>query len=92
MGLHIFVLAHFFEFKEIIMKYVSDVTGCVYRDTDSVWIKNMDQAARYLEHGAKVYDIVVSRRDGKLALVFNKNETATLKELWDQYKLERVVK
>lgn len=70
------------------MKYISDITGLIYSDDEVLRIRNMDQAARFIEHGAKVYDIVISKRDRKLAIVFNKEDVAPLKALWDRWELK----
>jgi len=70
------------------MKYISEITGKTYRDTEVIWIKNPRQAARFIKHGAVVLDIVVAKKTDDLAIVFNKEDTKELKRLWDEYKLE----
>ena len=70
------------------MKYLSEVTGKIYKDTESIWIRNPRQAARFIKNGATVLDVVVSKTTDDLAIVFDKEETAEMKRLWDNYELK----
>ena len=69
------------------MKYVSEVTGKTYRDTESIWVKNPRQAARFIKNGATILDVVVARNTDDLAIVFDKEETEEMRMLWANYEL-----
>lgn len=64
----------------------SMVTGRKYCPNESVRIVNLNQADKYIKHGATVYDIYISR--DKVVFIFNKEETRELYDLWCKYELE----
>lgn len=67
------------------MYCVSKITGEVYDSNDMVHFLNCAQSARYLEWGAKLWDLDVNL-EHKLIFVFSKQDHARLKERWGTKK------
>jgi len=70
----------------------SPITGKTYESSQAIYITNMLQAQRYLEHlGPEyLYDILwtSTKRKDAIVFVFTKcPETKRAKELWDQHAL-----
>lgn len=63
------------------MYCVSGITGEVYQSEDMVHFLNCAQSARYIEWGAKLWDLQVNS-EHKLIFVFSKADHALLKEKW----------
>jgi len=70
------------------MKIESDITGLAYEDKDMVFFRNTLQAAFYVFHGARLYDVCV---DDKMhfVFVFSKQDHNKLKLLWKNSNIER---
>ena len=63
------------------MYCISEITGEPYFSEDMVHFLNCAQSARYLEWGAKLWDLQISQ-DHKLIFVFSKTDHNRLKERW----------
>lgn len=72
-------------------KSISDATGLVYDISEMIRIVNSKQAAAYMLHGAKLYDIYATSdyNTGEPILVylFSKSETKELYDLWLKHEL-----
>lgn len=73
-------------------KSISDTTGLVYDITDMIRIVNSKQAATYILHGAKLYDIYATTdyntQEPVLVFLFSKKETKPLYEKWLKHELK----
>ena len=73
-------------------KNVSDTTGLVYDLEDMIRIVNSKQAAAYMLHGAKLYDIYATNdfnsSEPILVFLFSKSETKELYSLWLKHELK----
>lgn len=67
------------------MRVNSKITNQSYFGERMVYIGNPIQIARYLKHGATLYDIF--ENNDKLIAVFSKEETAELFTLWCRREL-----
>ena len=63
------------------MYCVSKITGELYHSGDMVHFLNCAQSARYIEWGAKLWDLDVNS-EHKLVFVFSKEDHARFKERW----------
>lgn len=63
------------------MYCVSNINGETYHSGDMVYFINCAQSARYIEWGAKLWDLDVNS-EHKLIFVFSKADHARLKERW----------
>lgn len=64
----------------------SNVTDRIYEPDLMVYVVNPVQTAKYLKHGAVLYDLLES--GGNLVAVFSKKETGELYRLWQKHELE----
>lgn len=67
------------------MKFRSKVTDLVYEGMDVVYISNPLQCARYIKHGATLYDVFENK--DCLVCVFKKDETKELYDRWCKHEL-----
>ena len=67
----------------------SSLTGESYFTEDMVHFLNCAQSARYLEWGAKLWDLQVNP-EHKLIFVFSKEDHARLKERWGKKDSNKV--
>ncbi|MBO5970918.1 MAG: hypothetical protein J6S14_20775 [Clostridia bacterium] len=67
------------------MRTHSKVTDRVYSSDSMVYLVNPVQIAKYLEHGATIYDLL--ENDGQLIGVFSKKETRILYEKWKKREI-----
>lgn len=67
------------------MKIRSVVTDRYYEQEEMVYITNTAQIAKYLKHGAVLYDLI--EVDGKLTGAFSKKETKDLYAKWQRREL-----
>ena len=69
----------------------SSVTGTEYDTNKVIRILNYKQAALYMAHGARLYDVYPSKnsKTGETCLVyiFDRQDTKPLYELWINYEL-----
>lgn len=63
------------------MYCVSSITGESYLSEDMVHFLNCAQSARYVEWGAKLWDLQVNS-EHKFIFVFSKEDHARFKERW----------
>jgi len=68
------------------MRTRSTVTDRVYEPDLMFYIVNPVQIARYLKHGATLYDLFES--GDNLVAVFSKRETSELYKLWQRHELK----
>ena len=68
------------------MRTRSTVTDRVYEPDLMSYIVNPVQIARYLKHGATLYDLFESADN--LVAVFSKRETSELYKLWQRHELK----
>lgn len=73
-------------------KNISETTGLVYDINDMIRIVNSKQAATYMMHGAKLYDIYSTKdyntSEPILVFLFSKSETKELYNLWLKHELK----
>lgn len=67
------------------MRTYSKVTGRTYNTDDMVYLANPVQIAKYVKHGAILYDLL--ENDGKLVAVFSRRETKKLYEQWQNREI-----
>lgn len=67
------------------MRIVSTVTGLEYKGEQMVYIANPLQCARYIKHGARIYDVIED--NDKVFFVFKKSETSDLFDRWCRREL-----
>ena len=67
------------------MRIRSIVTDRYYEQEEMVFITNTAQIAKYLKHGAVLYDLI--EVDGKLTAAFSKKETKDLYTKWQRREL-----
>lgn len=67
------------------MRVNSKITNQEYFGERMVYLSNPVQVARYLKHGATLYDIFENK--DKLVFVFNREETEELFTLWCRHEL-----
>lgn len=67
------------------MRINSRITNQSYFGERMVYIGNPVQAARYLKHGAMLYDVF--ENNDKVVFVFSREETASLFSLWCKHEL-----
>lgn len=67
------------------MQITSKVTGLCYSGEDMVYISNPLQTAKYMKHGATLYDVIQSQ--DKLIFIFSRSETRMLFDLWCRREL-----
>ena len=70
---------------EVVLKVRSTITDRVYDPMEMVYLENPKQIARYIKHGATLYDLMESR--DILIGVFSKRETLGLYDLWRKHEL-----
>ncbi len=63
------------------MYCVSRITGELFDSEDMVYFLNCAQSARYIEWGAKLWDLQVNS-EHKLIFIFSKADHARFKERW----------
>lgn len=63
------------------MKEKSIVTGLVFDPDDMVYFRNCSQSARYIEWGAKLYDVFTDSQH-KLVFVFSRDDHNRLRSRW----------
>lgn len=63
------------------MKERSQVTGLVFDPDDMVYFRNTAQSARYLEWGAKLYDMFTDSQH-RLVFVFSRADHRRFKSRW----------
>lgn len=68
------------------MKIRSVTTDRMYDPDLMVFIENPTQIAKYLKHGAILYDIFDN--DNNLVAAFSKRETSELYKLWQRHELK----
>lgn len=71
------------------MYVISELTGEHYESRDMVHFLNPTQSARYLEWGAKLYDIQVSS-DHRMIFVFSKEDHMRLRDKWGTKERNKV--
>lgn len=76
---------HSFLFGGVFVRTHSKVTDRVYITDDMVYLVNPVQIAKYLKHGATLYDLL--ENDGKLVAVFSRRETRKLYEQWQNREI-----
>ena len=67
------------------MRVRSTVTDRTYQSDDMVYLANPTQIAKYMKHGAVLYDLIES--DGRLIGVFSRRETRRLYERWQNREI-----
>lgn len=67
------------------MQVISEVTGLTYSPDEMVYLVNPLQSARYLKHGAVLYDIFESK--DMLVFVFSRNDTRQMYQQWKHREL-----
>ena len=67
------------------MRIRSVVTDRYYEQEEMVFITNTAQIAKYLKHGAVLYDLI--EVDGKLTAALSKKETKDLYTKWQRREL-----
>lgn len=68
------------------MRTWSSVTDRFYDPDMMVFVVNPTQIAKYLKHGATLYDLF-DGKDDTLVAVFSKRETGELYRLWREKEL-----
>lgn len=74
-----------FLFGGLFVRTHSKVTDRTYVTDDMVYLTNPVQIAKYLKHGATLYDLL--ENDGKLVGVFSRRETKKLYEQWQNREI-----
>lgn len=73
-------------------KTISYTTGLIYDIADMIRIVNSKQAAAYILHGAKLYDLYATKdyntNEPILVFLFSKRETKELYNLWLKHELK----
>lgn len=68
------------------MRIRSAITDRVYNPDSMVYLENPIQIAKYIKHGATLYDLL--ENNDVLVGVFSKKETSYLYKLWQEHKLD----
>lgn len=63
----------------------SKITGKTYNPNKMVRIVNIFQSQKYIDHGAEVYDIYISKN--MVVFVFSREDTKELYDLWCKHEL-----
>lgn len=67
------------------MRIHSNVTDRTYRTSEMVYLLNPIQIAKYVKHGATIYDVL--ENDGKLVVAFSRKETRHLYDQWQKREI-----
>lgn len=67
------------------MRTHSKVTDRIYVTGDMVYLTNPVQIAKYIKHGATVYDMLENNE--RLVVVFSRRETKKLYEQWQNKEI-----
>lgn len=68
------------------MRVRSEVTDRTYDPAAMVYLQNPTQIARYLRHGATLFDL--TENNDRLVAAFSKRETSELYRLWQKHELK----
>lgn len=68
------------------MRMRSTVTDRWYDPVEMVYLENPLQIARYIKHGATLYDLL--ENNDVLVAVFSKRQTFELYKLWQKHELK----
>ena len=68
------------------MRVRSEVTDRTYDPSAMVYLQNPTQIARYLRHGATLFDL--TENNDRLVAVFSRRETSELYRLWQKHELK----
>lgn len=69
------------------MTTTSKITGKTYDDTSVVFFYNAFQAKKYIENGAELLDLLVTRENPKMIFVFSKEDHKRLRGAWMRKEL-----
>lgn len=68
------------------MRMRSTVTDRWYDPVEMVYLENPLQIARYMKHGATLYDLL--ENNDVLVAVFSRRQTSELYKLWQKHELK----
>ena len=71
------------------MKSISDLTGKMYVNEESVFFRNLYQCTFYIKHGVMPIDMFTDSND-KLVMVFDRNQHNEIIKLWMENKKEKI--